>query len=80
MHLMQERLNKHKYQGSIFNHLWTKHGFRAETNDLLRNTKILYFCNSNENISTYEALHIKKFKPTLNNISNDFLCLKLNIS
>ena len=76
---LRERLSKHKQRGSIYNHLFTKHGCQLETNDLLDNTKILYSCKSGENIFTYEALHIKKLKPTLNTISNGFSCLKLDM-
>ena len=46
---------------------------------LLSNTKILYMCDDRRKLPIFEALHIRKMKPTLNENVNDFDCLSLGI-
>ena len=76
---LKERLTGHRYQGSIFEHYRRVHGRSPEVTKLLNSTKILYTPENPRYLSVYEALHIKKLKPVLNE-NLDFRCLKLNIS
>ena len=79
---LKERLNKHRYQGSIFEHFVLKHNGasqRPTIEELLSCTKILYYENNPILLHIFEALHIKSISPNLNNVSEDFRCLKLNI-
>ena len=70
----------HKYSGSIKRHLENIHNINSPDLDMLLNsTKILYFCDNRRNLPVFEALFIKKFKPTLNENTRDFDCLRLNI-
>ena len=79
---LKERFNKHRYQGSIFEHFVLEHdgaANRPKLEELLDCTEILYYENNPILLHIFEALHIKNLAPNLNNISNDFHCLKLNI-
>ena len=76
---LKDRLTAHKYKGSIFAHLRTVHGVNPDINVMLDNTNILYHENDQFQLQVYEALHIRKFKPSLNENQRDFTCLKLNI-
>ena len=76
---LEDRLKQHRYKGSIFSHLVTVHGCRPEIDNLLRSTKILYMCDDRRKLPIYEALHIRKLKPTLNENLNNFECLSLDI-
>ena len=79
---LKERLNKHRYQGSIFEHFVLEHNGasqRPTIEELLNCTKILYYENNPILLHIFEALHIKNLSPNLNNVSEDFRCLKLNI-
>ena len=77
---LRERLRGHKYKGSIFEHFRRIHNKSPILEDLLSSTKILYFCDNRKDLSVFEALFIKKWKPTLNENTRDFTCLKLHIS
>lgn len=74
---LADRLYKHFYQGSIFNPFHTVHSCRPAKDELLRNTKILYHADNRCHLPIIEALHIRKFKPELNENMYDFYCLKL---
>ena len=79
---LKERFSKHRYQGAIFEHYVAKHDGainRPKLEEMLDNTKILYFENNPILLHIFEALHIKKLSPNLNNINEDFYCMKLNI-
>ena len=76
---LKERLTGHRYQGSIFEHFRLSHSHSPEVKNLLENTKILYSPDDPRYLAIFEALHIKKLKPTLNR-DHDFRCLKLNIT
>ena len=75
-----ERLNGHKYKGSIFEHFRRIHNKSPTVAELVNSSKILYFCDNRRYLPVYEALFIKKLKPNLNENLRDFSCLKLNIS
>ena len=77
---LSERLGAHRYKGSIFEHYRRVHNKSPNVADLINSSKILYFCDNRKNLPVYEALFIKKYKPTLNENTRDFSCLKLNIS
>ena len=68
----------HRHQGSIFSHFRTVHGIKPEVSHLLDNTEIMYRENDQFQLHIFEALHIRKFKPKLNEKVYDFFCLKLN--
>ena len=76
---LKERLTGHRYQGSIFEHYRRVHGRSPEVDDLLLATEILYSPENPRFLSVFEALHIKKLRPVLNE-NLDFRSLKLNIS
>ena len=76
---LKERLSAHRYQGSIFKHFRSTHGTSPQLDYLIQQTKILYFETDPRLLSKFEALHIRKIKPTLNENTSDFTCLKLNI-
>ena len=76
---LKERLTGHRYQGSIFEHFRLAHSQSPNVNNLLKQTKILYSPDDQRYLAIFEALHIKKLKPTLNR-DYDFRCLKLNIT
>ena len=76
---LKKRMSAHRYQGSIFKHLHNIHGVRPNINNLLESTEILYHEGDQFQLHVYEALHIRKFRPTLNENNDDFTCLKLNI-
>ena len=76
---LKKRLSAHRYQGSIFKHFHNKHGVSPNLNYLLESTEILYHESDPFQLHVYEALHIRKFRPTLNENNDDFYCLKLNI-
>ena len=75
---LKERMVGHRHQGSIFAHFRNVHGIKPEVAHLLENTQILYRENDQFQLHIYEALHIRKFKPKLNENVSDFCCLKLN--
>ena len=77
---LSERLGAHRYKGSIFEHYRRVHNKSPNVADLINSSNILYFCDNRKNLPVYEALFIKKCKPTLNENTRDFSCLKLNIS
>ena len=76
---LRDRMSAHRYQGSIFKHSRTIHGVSPQIDDLLQNTKILYCESDSYLLAKFEALHIRKLKPRLNENISDFTCLKLNI-
>ena len=79
---LKERFRNHRYQGSIFEHFVVKHDdatIKPKLEELLDCTEILYFENNPVLLHIFEALHIKKNSPNLNNINEDFQCLKLNM-
>ena len=76
---LKERMSAHRYKGSIFEHFRTKHGVSPTVDQLLGSTEIIYRENDSFQLHVYEALHIRKFQPPLNENKNDFTCLKLNI-
>ena len=76
---LKERMSAHRYQGSIFKHFRTVHGTSPNIDYLLQRTKILYYESDPFLLAKYEALHIRKLKPILNENIADFTCLKLNI-
>ena len=76
---LRDRLIAHKYKGSIFAHLRTVHAVNPDIDVLLDNTNILYNEKDQFQLQIYEALHIRKFQPSLNENQRDFTCLKLNI-
>ena len=76
---LEERLKQHRYKGSIFAHMATVHGCKPKLDDLVRSTRILYTCDDRRKLPIFEALHIRKNKPTLNENVNDFECLSLAI-
>ena len=55
------------------------HGISPQIDDLINQSKILYYENDPFMLAKFEALHIRKFKPKLNENTVDFTCLKLNI-
>ena len=76
---LEDRLKQHRYKGSIFSHIVTSHGGRPLIDNLLQSTKILYMCDDRRKLPIFEALFIRKLKPTLNENINDFECLSLDI-
>ena len=76
---LRDRMSAHRYQGSIFEHFRLKHGANPNLENLLSNTSILYRENDSFQLHIYEALHIMKLLPSLNNNKSNFDCLKLNI-
>ena len=76
---LKDRMSAHRYKGSIFEHFRTQHGISPNLDELLRSTKILYRESDVFQLHIFEALHIRKYKPTLNENTNDFTCLKLKI-
>ena len=80
--ILKDRFSKHRYQGAIFEHFVSKHdgaANRPNLEDLLSCTEILYQENNPILLHIFKALHIKNLAPNLNNISDDFYCMKLNI-
>ena len=79
---LKERINKHRYDGAIFDHFIDEHGCDRQQRPVLENlldcTEILYHENDPDLLHIYEALHIKKLKSQLNNVRDDFRCLGLN--
>ena len=73
---LKERLSAHKYQGSIYAHYRNIHQKSPNLEVLLRLTD---FENNPKKLSIFEALHIRKLKPSLNENKEDFYCLNLNI-
>ena len=76
---LRDRMKAHKYKGSIFAHIMIEHDIRPDVDNLLSSTEILYQENNPVQLHIYEALHIRKLQPSLNEIKKDFDCLKLNI-
>ena len=76
---LKDRLGAHRYQGSIFEHFRRVHDRKPKLPELLLSTKIIYRENNSYQLAIYEALHIRKLKPNLNENLSDFYCLKLNI-
>ena len=76
---LKERMGAHRYKGAIFDHFRVKHGVSPTLEQLLGSTEIIYYENDAFQLRVFEALHIKKFQPSLNENKNDFSCLKLNI-
>ena len=76
---IKERLSAHRYKGSIFAHFRSTHGCSPTLDNMAENTKIIYRESDSFQLHIYEALHIRKFKPKLNENTIDFTCLKLNI-
>ena len=76
---LRDRMSAHRYQGSIFRHFRNSHGVNPLICDLLDNSKILYYENDPILLGKYEALHIRRLKPSLHENISDFRCLKLNI-
>ena len=76
---LKERLSAHRYRGSIFEHYRRIHQCNPFLDDLIKSTKIIYYENDPYQLAVFEALHIRKMKPNLNENINDFYCLKLNL-
>ena len=76
---LKDRLSAHRYQGSILEHFRYAHDRNPKLPELLLGTKVIYKENDAFQLAIYEALHIRKLKPNLNENINDFQCLKLNI-
>ena len=76
---LKDRLGAHRYQGSIFEHIRLTHGVRVDLDSLIKSTEIIYKENDPIQLHIFEALHIRKFQPSLNENKRDFTCLKLNI-
>ena len=76
---LKDRMSAHRYQGSIFKHFRNVHGISPQIDDLINQSKILYYENDPFMLAKFEALHIRKFKPKLNENTVDFTSLKLNI-
>ena len=76
---LKDRLSAHRYQGSILEHFRYVHDRNPKLPELIRCTKVIYKENDAFQLAVYEALHIRKLKPNLNENINDFQCLKLNI-
>ena len=76
---VKKRMSAHRYQGSIFKHCRNKHGVSPNIDNLLESSEILYHEGDQFQLHVYEALHIRKFRPPLNENNDDFTCLKLNI-
>ena len=76
---LRQRMIGHKNHGSIFAHFRMKHGISPDVNYLLANTEVLYRESDAFQLHIYEALHIRKLKPNLNENTNNFTCLKLSI-
>ena len=77
---LSERMSGHRYKGSIFDHFRRVHNIQPTVEELVYSSKIIYFCDNRKNLPIFEALLIKKYKPSLNENTRDFNCLKLNIS
>ena len=79
---LRERFIKHRNNenSSISAHYSTKHGVqKPDVNIMLSATKILYHCDRKYDLHIFEALFIRKFKPSLNENVSYFTCLPLNI-
>ena len=76
---LKERLGAHRYKGAIFDHYRRVHSKNPQIDVLLESTKIIYFCSDRFKLPIFEALHIRKYKPNLNENLLDFTCLKLKI-
>ena len=76
---LKERLSAHRYKGAIFEHFHLVHGCTPTIDLLSENTEILYRETDAFQLHIYEALHIRKYRPSLNSNTSDFSCLKLNI-
>ena len=77
---IRERFINHRNKGSIFAHYFKKHGGQKPDIDrMVAATKVLYHCENRNNLHIFEALFIRKFRPTLNENTSDFTCLSLNI-
>ena len=76
---LRQRMVGHRNHGSIFAHFRKKHGVNPEVDYLLENCKILYRENNNYQLHVFEALHIRKYRPKLNENVCNFTCLNLNI-
>ena len=79
---LRERLNKHRFQGGILKHFVREHDGATnppEIEELINFTEILYYENNPTLLHIFEALYIKNLRPNLNNIGEDFHCLKLNM-
>ena len=74
---LKARLTKHRYQGAIFSHFHTVHKTNPDVNDLLKFTKILYFCDHPILLPIIEALFIRKNKPNMNG-KNEHLGLNID--
>ena len=77
---LSERMSGHRYKGSIFDHFRRVHNIQPTVEELVNSSKIIYYCDNRKNLPIFEALLIKKYKPSLNENTRDFSCLKLNIS
>ena len=77
---LSEKLNSHRYNGSILKHYRLAHLKDPSLEELINSTKILYYCDNRRNLPVHEALFIRNYKPNLNENTRDFTCLKLNIS
>ena len=76
---LKDRLGAHRFQGSIFAHIRLTHGVRVDLDTLIKSTEIIYKENDPIQLHIFEALHIRKLQPSLNENKRDFTCLKLNI-
>ena len=76
---LKKRMGAHRYQGSIFKHFRLKHGISPSVGNLLESTEILYYESDPLQLHIYEALHIRKYTPSLNENTRDFTCIKLDI-
>ena len=77
---LRERFINHRNKGSIFAHYFQKHGGqKPEVDKIVKATNILYHCDKKIDLHIFEALFIRKFKPSLNENTSDFTCLSLNI-
>ena len=76
---LTKRLNSHKYNGSIKNHLLDYHNKSISKEILENNTKIINKATSRKELYIKEALLIQKNKPIINQQYNSFNeILKLN--
>ena len=69
----------HIYQGSILKHYRLTHGVAPTVEELLASTEILYCPDDQRKLPIYEAIFIREKKPTLNENTQNFYCLDLNL-
>ena len=74
---LAERLNEHRYRGSIYEHLMGVNGYRPTLDEILKSSNIPCRVKIRKDIHVFEALYIHAKKPTLNVNIFDFESLKL---